>query len=98
MQERATFQYKWLISHIHFFPPSANTLSSKLQQLDGQLNAKETILHEQRSKMGEKEKVITNQRTEIERLEKKSKTLEYKVRYHLNYKTYSNQSYKSKNT
>lgn len=48
--------------------------------------------------MGEKEKVITNQRTEIERLEKKSKTLEYKVRYHLNYKTYSNQAYKSKNT
>uniref|UniRef100_A0A671THL8 Kinesin-like protein n=1 Tax=Sparus aurata TaxID=8175 RepID=A0A671THL8_SPAAU len=58
---------------------TANTLSSKLQQLDGQLNAKETILHEQRSKMGEKEKVITNQRTEIERLEKKSKTLEYKI-------------------
>lgn len=86
------------ISHSFFFSPSANTLSSKLQQLDGQLNAKETILHEQRSKMGEKEKVITNQRTEIERLEKKSKTLEYKVRYHLNYKTYSNQAYKSKNT
>lgn len=86
------------ISHSFFFSPSANTLSSKLQQLDGQLNAKETILHEQRSKMGEKEKVITNQRTEIERLEKKSKTLEYKVCYHLNYKTYSNQAYKSKNT
>lgn len=86
------------ISPSFFFSPSANTLSSKLQQLDGQLNAKETILHEQRSKMGEKEKVITNQRTEIERLEKKSKTLEYKVCYHLNYKTYSNQSYKSKNT
>lgn len=59
-----------------------------LQQLDGQLNAKETVLHEQRSKMGEKEKLIINQRTEIERLEKKSKTLEYKVHYQFNYKTY----------
>uniref|UniRef100_A0A8D3BRY4 Kinesin-like protein n=1 Tax=Scophthalmus maximus TaxID=52904 RepID=A0A8D3BRY4_SCOMX len=44
-----------------------------------QLNAKETFLHDQQSKLGEKEKVIIGQRTELERLEKKSKTLEYKI-------------------
>lgn len=59
--------------------PTANTLRSMLQQLDGQLNAKETFLHDQRSKLGEKEKLIGSQKSEIERLEKKSKTLEYKV-------------------
>lgn len=61
------------------FSPPANTLRSMLQQLDGQLNAKETFLHDQRSKLGEKEKIISSQKSEIERLEKKSKTLEYKV-------------------
>uniref|UniRef100_A0A8D0ADW7 Kinesin-like protein n=1 Tax=Sander lucioperca TaxID=283035 RepID=A0A8D0ADW7_SANLU len=44
-----------------------------------QLNAKEMLLHDQRSKLSEKEKFIINQRTELERLEKKSQTLEYKV-------------------
>ncbi|XP_011608279.2 kinesin-like protein KIF23 isoform X3 [Takifugu rubripes] len=58
---------------------TANTLRSILQQLDGQLDAKETFLHDQRSKLGEKEKTISSQKLEIERLEKKSKTLEYKV-------------------
>lgn len=51
-----------------------------LQQLDGQLSARETFLHDQRSKLSEKEKIISSQRSEMERLEKKSKTLEYKVR------------------
>lgn len=64
------------------FSPTANTLRSMLQQLDGQLNAKETFLHDQRSKLGEKEKTISSQKLEIERLEKKSKTLEYKVLLH----------------
>lgn len=61
------------------FSPTASTLKSMLQQFDGQLSAKETYLHDQQSKLCEKDKVITNQRTEIERLEKKSTTLEYKV-------------------
>lgn len=52
---------------------------SMLQQCESQLNAKETFLHDQRSKLSEKDKVIINQKMEIERLEKKSKTLEYKV-------------------
>lgn len=50
-----------------------------LQQFDSQIHSKETVLFDQRSKLGEKDKVIINQKTEIERLEKKSKTLEYKV-------------------
>nr|XP_046249058.1 kinesin-like protein KIF23 isoform X2 [Scatophagus argus] len=61
------------------FNKTAGTLKSMLQQLDSQLNAKETFLHDQRSKLSEKDKVIVNQRTEIDRLEKKSKTLEYKI-------------------
>lgn len=64
------------------FSPIASTLKSVLQQLDSQLGAKETFLHEQRSKLSEKDKVITSQKSEIERLEKKSKTLEYKVLSH----------------
>lgn len=54
-------------------------MKSMLQQFDSQLGAKETFIHDQRSKLSEKDKVIINQRMEIERLEKKSKTLEYKV-------------------
>lgn len=52
-----------------------------LQQLDGQINAKESFLYDQRNKLSEKDKVISTQRSELERLEKKSKTLEYKVRF-----------------
>lgn len=50
-----------------------------LQQFDSQVGSKETYLQDQRSKLNEKERLITNQKAEIERLEKKSKTLEYKV-------------------
>ena len=60
---------------------TANTLTSMLQQFDSQLGAKETFLHDQQTKLNDKDKLIINQRTEIERLEKKSKTLEYKVFY-----------------
>lgn len=58
---------------------TANTLKSMLQQFDNQLGEKETFLHDQQNKLKEKDKVILNQKTEIDRLEKKSKTLEYKV-------------------
>lgn len=54
-------------------------LRSMLQQLDGQLGARETFHQDQQSKLSEKEKIISSQKSEIERLEKKSKTLEYKV-------------------
>lgn len=56
-----------------------------LQQFDSQISAKETFLHDQRSKLGEKDKIICSQTSEIERLEKKSKTLEYKVLSHFYY-------------
>lgn len=59
--------------------PTANTVKSMLQQFDSQLSAKDYFLHDQQSKLNEKDKVILSQKTEIERLEKKSKTLEYKV-------------------
>lgn len=55
-------------------------LKSKLQEFDGNLSAKENLIHDQRGKLGEKDKVILNQKTEIDRLEKKSKMLEYKVK------------------
>ena len=40
---------------------------------------KENFIQEQRGKMGEKDKFIQDQKSEIDRLEKKSKMLEYKV-------------------
>lgn len=80
-QEEAKFLSKWLKTCISS-SPTANTLKSMLQQFDSQLSSKEIFLHDQRSKLSEKEKVIIGQKTEIERLEKKSKTLEYKVLTH----------------
>lgn len=59
-----------------------------LQRFDSELSSKEIFLHDQRSKLGEKDKVIIGQRTEIERLEKKSKTLEYKVLTHFTPQVY----------
>ncbi|KAM6980532.1 kinesin-like protein KIF23 [Aplochiton taeniatus] len=61
------------------YTKTANTMKSMLQEFDSHLVAKENFLQDQRGKMGEKDKVITNQKTEIERLEKKSKMLEYKI-------------------
>lgn len=78
MKKGHQFETKW---SQYLFSFSANTLKSMLQQLDSQINAKETFLHDQRSKLSEKDKVIANQRLEVERLEKKSKTLEYKVQF-----------------
>lgn len=54
-------------------------LKSMLHELDGNLISKENFIHEQRGKLGEKDKMIQNQKNEIDRLEKKSKMLEYKV-------------------
>lgn len=73
------FQATWWKAYNIVFSATADTLKSMVQQFDSQLNSKETFLHDQRSRLNEKDKVIINQKTEIERLEKKSKTLEYKV-------------------
>lgn len=58
---------------------AANMLNSMVQQFDGQFGVKENLIQDQQSKLCERDKVIVNQKTDMERLEKKSKTLEYKV-------------------
>lgn len=55
-------------------------LKSMLQEMDGSLMSKENYIHQQQGKLGEKDKLIHDQKSEIDRLEKKSKMLEYKVR------------------
>ena len=66
-------------------PSTAITLKSMLQDFDSNFSAKENFIHDQRGKLGEKDKVISSQKTELERLENKSKTLEYKVCYCISY-------------
>ncbi|XP_052368086.1 kinesin-like protein KIF23 [Oncorhynchus keta] len=61
------------------YTKTANTLKSMLQEFDGHLMAKENFIHEQRGKLGEKDKIMFNQKNEMDRLEKKSKMLEYKL-------------------
>ncbi|XP_077419795.1 kinesin-like protein KIF23 isoform X2 [Vanacampus margaritifer] len=58
---------------------NANQLISMAQQFDDQLGVKESLIQEHQSKVSERNKVISDQKTEIERLEKKSRTLEYKI-------------------
>ncbi|XP_061531946.1 kinesin-like protein KIF23 isoform X1 [Phycodurus eques] len=58
---------------------AASTMTSLLQQLDSNINSKENYIHEQNNKLLEKDKVIQNNKAEIERLEKKSKMLEHKI-------------------
>lgn len=52
------------------------TFKTILRELDSSVMSKENHFQ---GKLSEKEKVITGQKTELERLEKKIKTLEYKV-------------------
>lgn len=49
-----------------------------LQEFDSSVVAKENYLQ---GKLSEKDKTIARQKTDVERLEKKIKTLEYKVRF-----------------
>lgn len=55
---------------------SAITFKALLQEFDNTVLNKENYIQ---GKLNEKEKVISGQKLEIERLEKKNKTLEYKV-------------------
>ncbi|XP_076848401.1 kinesin-like protein KIF23 isoform X4 [Brachyhypopomus gauderio] len=61
------------------FNKAAHMLSSKLQDLDGNLMSKENFIQDQRGKLGEKDKMIQNQKNDLDRLEKKCKMLEYKI-------------------
>ncbi|XP_029139158.1 kinesin-like protein KIF23 [Protobothrops mucrosquamatus] len=51
-------------------------VKNMLQELDASIVSKENFAH---VKVAERDKIITGQKTEIERLEKKAKTLEYKI-------------------
>ena len=59
---------------------SADLMKSMLQDLDSNLVSKGNYIHEQNGKLAEKDKIIQNNRAEIERLEKKNKMQEHKVR------------------
>ncbi|XP_045865596.1 kinesin-like protein KIF23 isoform X3 [Meles meles] len=58
------------------FHKQSMTFKALLQEFDGAVVNKENYIQ---GKLNEKEKVISGQKLEIERLEKKNKTLEYKI-------------------
>ncbi|XP_048649434.1 kinesin-like protein KIF23 isoform X6 [Marmota marmota marmota] len=58
------------------FNKQSNTFKTLLQEFDNAVLNKENYAQ---GKLNEKEKVISGQKLEIERLEKKNKTLEYKI-------------------
>lgn len=55
-------------------------MKSMLQELDNNLITKDNFIHEQNGKLEEKDKIIQNNKAELERLEKKNKMQEHKVR------------------
>ncbi|XP_063781580.1 kinesin-like protein KIF23 isoform X5 [Pseudophryne corroboree] len=58
------------------FNNNVTSFRAMLQDLNGLVSAKETIAQ---GKMSEKERTIMSQKSEMERMEKKIKTLEYKI-------------------
>ncbi|XP_021263057.1 kinesin-like protein KIF23 isoform X5 [Numida meleagris] len=58
------------------FAKNVLTFKTVLRELDSSVTSKENYIQ---GKLSEKEKIITGQKTELERLEKKIKTLEYKI-------------------
>lgn len=54
------------------------TFKTVLRELDSDVTSKENYVQ---GMLSEKDKIITGQKTELERLEKKIKTLEYKVSF-----------------
>uniref|UniRef100_A0A8C5N1M5 Kinesin-like protein n=1 Tax=Leptobrachium leishanense TaxID=445787 RepID=A0A8C5N1M5_9ANUR len=58
------------------FNKNLSAFRAMLQEANGAVSAKENFVQ---GKMTEKDKVITSQKSELERLEKKIKTLEYKI-------------------
>uniref|UniRef100_A0A8C2UJ04 Kinesin-like protein n=1 Tax=Coturnix japonica TaxID=93934 RepID=A0A8C2UJ04_COTJA len=58
------------------FAKNALTFKTILRELDSSIMSKENYVQ---GKLSEKEKIITGQKTELERMEKKIKTLEYKI-------------------
>ncbi|XP_062922245.1 kinesin-like protein KIF23 isoform X5 [Mobula hypostoma] len=57
----------------------ANTIRGMLQNWDSNFSAMENCVQGQQEKLLEKDRIITGHKSETERLEKKIKTLEYKI-------------------
>lgn len=53
-----------------------------LQDLDNSQISKDNLIHEQNGKLVELDRILQNNRAEIERLEKKNKMQEHKVTEH----------------
>ncbi|XP_078386218.1 kinesin-like protein KIF23 isoform X3 [Cetorhinus maximus] len=58
---------------------TVNTIRGMLHDWDSKFTAKENYIQDQQEKLLEKNRFINGQKTETERLEKKIKTLEYKI-------------------
>lgn len=58
----------------------ANMMKSMLQEMDGNLISNDNFIQEQNDKLLEKDKIIQGNKADIERLEKKTKMQEHKVR------------------
>ncbi|KAM9352001.1 kinesin-like protein KIF23 [Symphorus nematophorus] len=58
---------------------AANMMKSMLQELDKNRMCNDNFIHEQSGKLAEKDRIIQNNKAEIERLEKKSKMQEHKI-------------------
>ncbi|XP_051896367.1 kinesin-like protein KIF23 isoform X7 [Pristis pectinata] len=56
-----------------------NTIRGMLQDWDSNFSVKENYIQDQQEKLLEKDRIISGQKSETERLEKKIKTLEYKI-------------------
>ncbi|KAG2470881.1 KIF23 protein, partial [Polypterus senegalus] len=52
---------------------------SMIQNFEGTVSGKDNIIQEQRAKLSDKDRVILQHKSELDRLEKKTKTLEYKI-------------------
>ena len=55
-------------------------MRSSLKELDGSLFNKDDFINKQNGKLAEKDRQIQSQKADMERLEKKTKMQEYKVR------------------
>uniref|UniRef100_V9KAL7 Kinesin-like protein n=2 Tax=Callorhinchus milii TaxID=7868 RepID=V9KAL7_CALMI len=58
---------------------TANAIKVMLQDWDGNLVAKESYIHEQQGKLLDRDRIINGQKSDMERQDKKIKTLEYKI-------------------
>jgi len=54
-------------------------MKSMLQDLDNNQISKDDLIHAQNGKLADKDKIIQNNKTELERLEKKNRMQEHKV-------------------